>query len=71
MPELNYGCETWGYIKSTNIENVQLRFFKRLLGINNKTMNGIIYNEFCIYQLYVKRQIAMLKYWCVLLNSEN
>ena len=71
LPVLNYGCETWGYIKAPNIENVQLRFCKRLLGVNNKTMNAIIYNELGIYPLYVKRQIAMLKYWCALLNSEN
>ena len=59
------------YLKAKHIENVQLRFLKRLLGVNNKTMNAIIYNEFGIYPLYVKRQIAMLRYWCVLLNSEN
>ena len=34
-------------------------------------MNAIIYNELGIYPLYVNMQIAMLKYWRAILNSEN
>ena len=58
-------------MSTSNIEKVQLRFLKRLLWANTKTMNVIIYNELGIYPLYVNRQIAMLKYWRAILNSEN
>ena len=32
----HYGAELWGFNKGLNLERMQLRFFKRLLGLDNK-----------------------------------
>ena len=53
LPILNYGCETWVFIKSPDIEKIHLLYCKQLLGINRKTTTYIcVQNELGCLKLY-------------------
>ena len=40
---LNYASEIWGFSKSKNIERVHLKFCKKILNVNIRTSNVILY----------------------------
>ena len=41
-----YGSEIWGFYKSDDIEKVQMRFLKQVLGVRKQTSNIAVYREF-------------------------
>ena len=45
QPVLEYGCETWGYIKAEEIEVVHCKFIKFALGLPSTAANLAIYGE--------------------------
>ena len=42
---LNYSCEVWGFHSARDIEQVQLCFCKRILGVKKSTQNDFVYGE--------------------------
>ena len=68
---LSYGCETWGFSKSKEIERIHLKFCKRILNVKSSTSNAGVYGELGRYPLYITRYILIIRYWCNLLRTNN
>ncbi len=68
---LNYACEVWGFSKSKELERIQLKFCKSILGVKASTSNAGIYGEMARYPLYIQRYVRIVKYWGKLLNTDN
>ena len=68
---LSYGCETWGFSKSKEIERIHLKFCKRILNVKSSTSNAGVYGELRRYPLYITRYIRIIRYWCNLLRTNN
>ena len=56
---LQYASEIWGNC----VENVQLDFCKRLLGVKKSNCNVMIYAELGRLPLHVIRKFKIVKYW--------
>ena len=68
---LNFGCPIWGFSKSKELERVQLKFSKQILGVRSNSSNAAIYGELGRFPLYIKRYVLILKYWLKLLHTDN
>ena len=68
---LSYGCETWGFSKSKEIERIHLKFCKRILNVKSSTSNAGVYGELGRYPVYITRYIRIIRYWCNLLRTNN
>ena len=62
-PVLEYGCETWGYVKAEEIEKVHRKFIKFALGLPSTAANLAIYGEVGRTPLDIRRNALMVKYW--------
>ena len=62
-PVLEYGSETWGYIKAEEIEKVHRKFIKFALGLPSSAANLAVYGEIGRTPLDVRRNVLMVKYW--------
>jgi len=61
-PVLEYGCETWGYVKAKEIEKVHRKFIKFALGLPSTAANLAIYGEIGRTPLDIRRNVLMVKY---------
>jgi len=52
---LTYGCPIWGFTKSKDIERVQLKLCKSILGVKQTTSNAAVYGELGRFPLYKKQ----------------
>ena len=62
-PILNYGCESWGFHGAPDIERIQIRFYKRILGVKSSTQNDFIYGILGRVPMLIHRQCRIIKYW--------
>lgn len=62
-PILNYGSEVWGFHKAQDIERVQLKFLKQILGVRQQSCNAAVYGELARFPLSLFRKIRIIKYW--------
>ena len=69
VPKLLYGAEIWGYRKYDQIEQVHLFACKRLLRIQNKTPNDVVYGELGRFPIWITACIKCIKYWFRLLKQ--
>ena len=46
VPILNYSWEVWGFHSGTDVERVNLKFLKNLLGVKRSAQNDFIYEEY-------------------------
>ena len=60
---LNYSCEVWGDHKASDIEQVQLKFLKRILKVKTSTINYMVYCELGRFPMFIERYYRMIKYW--------
>ena len=63
-PVLDYGCELWSDNSIQDIEKVQLKFLKMILGVKLSTCNMAIYCELGRYPIGIRHKVRLLKYWC-------
>jgi len=72
-PILLYGSEIWGGQKRKyeDIEKVNLRFCKVVLGVGKATWNFAAIGECGRYPLYVEYHVRAIKYWCKLVTTEE
>ena len=68
---ITYGCEIWGFTKSSQLEKLHLKFCKAILGVRQTTSNAAVYSELGRYPLYINRYVRILKYWFKLKKSDN
>ena len=68
---LSYGSEIWGFHKAADVENIQTKFCKHILGVKKSTCNNFVYHEIGRLPLHITRKLRIIKYWMKLKNSEN
>ena len=68
---LDYECEIWGSHKGEDIEKIHLNVVKRTLKVRRSTVNSMIYFELGRVPMYVESYCKMIKYWCIILKTEN
>ena len=71
LPVLSYASEIWGYKKYDEIEKVQLRFCKYLLGVGNNTTGHAVLGEVGRYPIFITTYTKCIKYWIKLIEMEN
>jgi hypothetical protein len=67
----NYCCEVWGSHPANDLENVNLNFCKKVLGVKKSTMSMMLYDEFGWIPLHVQKKYRILKYWLKLKKTNN
>ena len=50
------------------IEQIQLKFLKRMLGARRQTSSLAVYEDTGQFPIIVLQQISVLKYWCHILS---
>ena len=69
LPILEYGSEIWSRNKSIDeIEYIQTKFIKIILGVNNNSSNLAIQAETGRYPLILRQKVKTLKYWMKILS---
>ena len=68
---LIYACEVSGFSKSKEIERIHLKFCKKILMCKMNTPTTAVYGELGRYPLYISRYLRILKYWFILIQSDN
>ena len=68
---LLYGAEVWGLNQGETIEKLQLKFFKRTLGVSQNTPNYAVRLEAARINTIVTIQKMMLKWWMKLLKMNE
>ena len=72
VPILLYGSEIWGYEYREQIERVQVKFCKRLLGVSSSTPNVAVLGECGRYPLSALYMYRCITYWFnIVQNYEN
>jgi hypothetical protein len=59
---LNYACPVWGFTKSKEIERVQLKYCKAIVGVKLSSSNVVVYGELGRYSLFITRFTHIIKY---------
>ena len=60
-PILLYGSEVWGFENIRNVEKIQIRFYKLLLGLNGSVSNVVTFSELGKFPLRVLCKERILK----------
>ena len=71
VPILLYGCEIWGINNISDIEKIQIRFYKNLLGLNKYTSNVYMVGELGKFPLHVFCKERLLKFWLKTITNKN
>ena len=61
LPVLTYASEVWGYKLHQNVENVQIRFCRYLLGVGSRTPNVAVLGECGRLPIFVHTYINCIK----------
>ena len=60
---LHWGLEVWGFAKAAKLEVVQLRYFKRILGLKDSFSSVVLKGDLGLCTLRSGRLVKMVKYW--------
>ena len=71
IPILLYGSEVWGFVNISNVEKIQIRFYKLLLGLNVSVSNVVTFGELGKFPLRVLCKERILKYWLRLIPHKE
>ena len=70
-PILLYGSEVWGFDNISNVEKIQIRFYKLLLGLNGSVSNVVTFGELGKFSLRVLCKERILKNWLRLISNKE
>ena len=70
-PILLYGSEVWGFENLKIIEQMHLKFCKRILKVRNTTPNFMVYGELGRFPLQIRVKCRMISYWCKVVNNSS
>ena len=70
-PILIYGSEAWGYENLKFIEQIPLKYCKRVLQVRNITPNFMVLGELGRFPIEVKVKLRMISFWSRLIQSES
>ena len=71
LPILSYGSEVWGFREYKCIEQVQIKFCKRLLGVCSSTSNAAVVGECGRFPIFLTYYVKCIKYWLKLLKMHD
>ena len=72
QPILLYGSEVWGLDKARdNIEKVHLFTMKKLLGVELRTPNDLVYGELGRYPLSINASVRCIRFWIKILRMDS
>ena len=60
---LHWGSEVWGFAKVAKLEVVQLRYFKRILGLKDSFSSVVLKGDLGLFSLRSVRLVRMVKFW--------
>ena len=66
-----HGSEVWGYEHLKFIEQIHLKYRKRVLQVRNTTPNFMVLGELGRYSIEVKFKLRMISFWSRLIQSES
>jgi hypothetical protein len=66
-----HGSEVWGYENLKFIEQIHLKYRKRVLQVRNTTPNSMVLGELGRYPIEVKFKLRMISFWSRLIQSES
>ena len=70
LPILCYGSEIWGYKMYPNLENVQINFFKRFLGVRRSAPGYAVLGDCGRHTIFSSTILSCVKFWLKLLRLE-
>ena len=70
-PILVYGAEVWRYEYCKQIENVQTKFCKRIIGLSSSSSTVTALGECGTLSLCCIYYVKCIKYWLKILNMDN
>ena len=70
-PILLYGSEVWGYENLKIIEQIHLKFCKRILKIRNTTPTFMVYGELGRFPLEIRVKLRMISFWSKLVTHDT
>ena len=62
-PIAEYGAEIWGDVKWEEMEKIQRKMGKRILGLNQSTNNEVVLGEIGWWKMKARRDMLRLRYW--------
>jgi hypothetical protein len=68
IPMITYGSEIWGLNVHKDIEHVQNKFYRKVLGVGSKTPSVAILGECGRLKVYIHCYVKCIKYWLKLLS---
>lgn len=71
MPILTYGSEVWGFQYYKQLERVQLRFCKKVLGVPVRTPDSAVLGECGRFPVQLNYTMKCIKYWIKLTRMPN
>jgi exonuclease III len=72
LPVLTYASEIWCNIAEIpNIESVQLKFLKFILGVKPSTSNLAVLGEMGRFPIVILQHVKLFKYWLRLVQLDN
>ena len=66
-----HGSEVWGYENLKFIEQIHLKYCKRVLQVRNTTPNFMVLGELGRFPIEVKVKLRMISFWSRLIQSES
>ena len=71
VPILLYGSEIWGIYNCKNVDKLQIRFYKYILGVKKQTPNLAVYAELGKFPLSVLCKERALKFWNKIVTNQQ
>ena len=70
-PILLYGSEIWGIYNYKEVDKLQIRFCKMVLGVRKQTMNYAVLWELGRLPLSIIARFRSIKYWLQIQDKNN
>ena len=70
-PILLYGSEIWGLKRYEDIEKVQIKMCKMVLGVGRDVKNNVALGECGRFPVFIDAYVRVVKYWCRLLTMSD
>ena len=71
VPIITYAAEVWGIYSFKEVDKIQFKFFKIILGVRQQSMNAAVLGELGIFPLSLICIERSLKYWLKIKCNNN